>query len=287
MYTPALIPPISMLSLIQGDRYHLALAHLALPNQRDSEFYRRFFRQESELGNFVILDNGAHELGKGLDPIRLADIALDIRASEVVLPDRLFWGEDTVDHSLDAISRLRGVLPSETKYMGVPQGRTLFEWFSCMERLIDLGATSIGISKDYEIWEGGLMFLVALVPAGIEVHLLGFGRQPEKLFTASNEKYRSKIRGTDSAKPIIFAMAGLRYDQDIARWPTYCKRPGNYFDRIFNPRDVQLYKDLVHNIGMYYRHYRPDDGINPEEVVQRLPWDISLYVEDKTVVDPT
>ena len=274
-YPPALIPPISMLPLIKGDPYHLALAHLALNEDYGPE-YQAFFAEESRNGSFVVLDNGAHELGQGLPPHVLSELADEMGASEIVLPDRLFWGDDTAELSQAALDDfMRHYEGNNMGYMGVPHGRTIYEWVKCMKYLIEMGVTSIGISKDYEVWEGGMMFLASLVPDHTPIHLLGFGREPERLW--ADQIFKANLRGSDSGKPIILAMANKVFNR---RWPLYTKRPHNYFDLPFTPEDEGLYNRLKLNITAYYDHYGIRN-VNVEEKLHRLDWSFSTFKNDR------
>jgi len=149
----AVIPPTSLLESygVLGDKYHLCLSHEVLTNVGYAEFYQRRRRE----GDFVILDNSAHEQLEGQSLDQLVRAAKYVGPSEIVLPDRLFFGDDTIERSTEAFERLREEFPT-TRLMGVPQGRTVKEWLVCLDAFLDLGVDTIGISKDYEVWPDGL-----------------------------------------------------------------------------------------------------------------------------------
>lgn len=224
----AVIPPATLLQSygILGDKYHLCLSHEVLTNVGYAEFYQRR-RQE---GDFVILDNSAHEQleGQSLDQLVLA--AQYIGPSEIVLPDRLFFGDDTLERSTEAYERLRTEFPS-TKLMGVPQGRTISEWVTCLEGLLQLGVDTIGISKDYEVWPGGLACRVLDVGErhpSVDIHLLGWGRE---LWQLRNLEESGLVRGVDSAKPIVYALHGVELPDVITpeTAPKYPRRKNDFF----------------------------------------------------------
>lgn len=204
----AVISPIPQLERFatQGDRYHLVLSHLI----SSSPEYRDFYRQRVQAQDFVILDNSAHEFGAGRHLEELIGCARDLSPDEIVLPDRLFFGEDTLESSGAALGRLRRAFDRTFRYMGVPQGRTFQEWRQCLGGLIKIGVNTIGISKDYEVWDGGLQRLVEEVRAHsweVDIHLLGWGRQLWDLKSLTSLSDLALIRGIDSAKPLVYASA--------------------------------------------------------------------------------
>lgn len=240
----AVIPPASLLHTygILGDKYHLCLSHEVLTNHSYAEFYQRR-RQE---GDFVILDNSAHEQleGQSLDQLVLA--AKTIGPSEIVLPDRLFFGDDTIERSTEAYARLRQEFPA-TKLMGVPQGRTISEWVTCLNALLSLGVDTIGISKDYEVWPGGLACRVADVGErhpSVDIHMLGWGRE---LWQLREIEESGLVRGVDSAKPIVYALHGVELPDVISRetTPKYPRRKNDFF---VGPEDGE-YPEEFHRIA--------------------------------------
>jgi len=63
--------------------FHLVLAHLIDVDKEYTTFYRRM----SERGDFIIMDNGAFELGESYEPSKLIELATRVAADAVVLPD--------------------------------------------------------------------------------------------------------------------------------------------------------------------------------------------------------
>lgn len=232
----SIIPPAALIrELAELSDYHLILCH----NVLNSELYADSYRELSDRGDFIILDNSAHENRIGETARQLRRAADIIHPSEVVLPDKLFDGRTTVDLSEEAYLDLRTLyLP----LMGVPQGHSFDEWKWCLGRLIPLVDT-IGISKDFEIWSGGLTRLVETVEETArrdqKIHLLGWGRQ---LGWVQSIQGHDKIRGIDSAKPIVYAY----YSTDLRNFdlsnepPRYPSRPVNYFDLTPSDFDMEL-----------------------------------------------
>lgn len=217
-----------------GESYHLVLSHVVLSNRPYAEFYGSLPRPR-----FIILDNSAHEMLEGQTDIQLANAWAEIGADEIVLPDRLFFGDDTVEMSSSALSVLRH--RTTAQFMAVPQGRTFDEWENCLTRLLELDVETIGISKDYEVWPGGIRGLVERVADArnrvdkkVRVHLLGWGRDALSIRGISDPSFCDGIiRGIDSAKPLVYASAGVTLPSvdEIDRWSTltYPRRPSKFF----------------------------------------------------------
>jgi hypothetical protein len=246
----AIIPPVSLLETYgpAGDAYHLCLSNEVLKYPD----YVNFYRSRSEQGDYVILDNSAHEQLQGQSVTQLLLAARGINPSEIVLPDRLFFGDDTLERSAEAYGILRSEIPT-ANLMGVPQGRTVDEWTSCLYGLKFLGVNTIGISKDYEVWDGGLLGLVhTVLRCGFNpesIHLLGWGRDLWKLTELAH-----LVRGVDSAKPIVYAMGGIQLPEVITskNAPTYPKRRSNYFED-GGPYTEEFHKLVRDNIWSFRR----------------------------------
>ena len=218
----AIITPIPELPSFGG----LTDYHLILANNCTNDTYRQWYINAITQGDFVILDNSAHELGEGTRPETIISI-LDqgLFPSEIVLPDRMFFGEDTVRGSIKAYKYLENKVPADTGFMVVPQGRTLDEYLHCaVNLLVNIPKiTCIGVSKDYEVWPGGLRALIfnilGLLPYlsyGVtnnmpkpSIHCLGWGRDLSQLMGLTDIE---EIRGIDSAKPIVFAQGDIELD---------------------------------------------------------------------------
>ncbi|NJL70837.1 MAG: hypothetical protein HC888_04115 [Candidatus Competibacteraceae bacterium] len=253
-----LISPIPHLESLGGTEFHLILSHVL----NEHSEYLDFYRQRSRNGDFIVLDNSAHELGAGGDIRSLLDQAFTVGASEVVLPDVLFSDRETVRRTTEAI-RILADSPSlsslMTSYgmsvMVVPQAKTVYDWGVCLREL--LLATSqlpegihvtIGVSKDYETWPGGLGNLIDRYvrpryeanfggPSPLSVHLLGWGRE---LYQLSSIVHRFPwIRSTDSAKPFVYAMNGIQLNFSRA-CPKYPGRPYDYFTRTLTSSQQDL-----------------------------------------------
>ena len=152
----ALISPVSYLHLIpQESKFHLLLAHLL-----HSEEYCDFYRKRKEQGDYIIIDNGAFELGVPLLPkdiynlINHSGIVPDV----VVAPD--YPGEQwqkTVKSAYQFSQEFHNYFPKTTKLMVVPQSEKgdWQGWLACYKALsqIDhvefIGMSILGVPKAF------------------------------------------------------------------------------------------------------------------------------------------
>lgn len=126
----------------------MSLSHLILQD----EAYAGYYREQSNKGRYVLLDNSAFELeqqGKGLDPDPVLDAAEITNPSEVIATDVLFKGQETLESTREFIAAMRRRdLIGRYKVMGVVQGRTQDEWLGCLEGLLSIPEINvIGLSK--------------------------------------------------------------------------------------------------------------------------------------------
>lgn len=102
---------------------HLVLAHLVENDDTYAEFYRNL-----DDSHFIIMDNGAFELGESYAPARLRELGEKCGAGVIVLPDYPFCpGGKTIEGSLEVIEEIRG---AGFGTMFVPQSETgeLEDW---------------------------------------------------------------------------------------------------------------------------------------------------------------
>lgn len=266
----ALIPPIPVLGAFGSGGFHLLLTHL-LENKK----YVQHYTNERSHGAYLVLDNSAHEKGEGEDAVSLMASAIKLRAQEVVVPDVLFDSEKTVDkaaytHQVWYEAGHPGMVTLNPALMYVPQGESLDNWLQCLRELLQLhfyvsGKNAIrkdcvvGISKDYETWEGGIVHVIscaipvfshyATLGMDVQVHLLGWGRDLWALRLVRNSF--PWIRSTDSAKPFVYALSNI--ELDVAHpAPTYPTRPKNYFHKTLTidqmmiaQRNIDVFRGLA------------------------------------------
>ena len=248
----ALIPPIGLLDqFCRGREYHLALTHLLQ--------YGRYFKYylEASKTSYVILDNSAHEFQEGQEIKNLLKNAFDIGASEVIFPDKLFDSEKTVENAVASVDYiLEHDFERLPRFGMVPQGLSIPDLLDCANglaknynraRLKDsskFGVPMLGVSKDYEKFDGGLLRVLERVifpvanDMGAEIHLFGWGRQMWA-YKEIADKYGSLIRSIDSAKPFIFGRHQIILDPTIPE-PKYPRRSAGYFFETFSPMEIMV-----------------------------------------------
>lgn len=239
--------PIPSLDLSKSNKIHLLLDHL-LEDQDYLEFYQQLSSQGA--GDYLILDNSAHEHGEGNSGEILLDHGTLINAHELVLPDSLFNCYGTVHLTRGALEYFAEVgleqfLTLSPQLMIVPQGIDWFELEMCYGMLIDsiqdfsirlhTPSITIGLSKDYEVLPGGLAHFLEKVilprrhefPEEPQIHILGWGRDLWALRDVF-DMYGEYLRSVDSAKPVVYSLAGVRLDPSRPP-PEYPKRSTNFF----------------------------------------------------------
>ncbi|MDM7940129.1 MAG: hypothetical protein QUS07_07295 [Methanothrix sp.] len=249
-----LIPPIPELRHVAGMSHYLSLSHLI----QSSPEYAEFYSTESKRGAYVILDNSAHEFQAGQTIEILMKQGAKIQAKEIVLPDRLFSAQSTIlgcQVALDKLLDMPAFRSGEyrPRLMIVAQGESPADLQRCAEKMChDWETYSIeypqifdrppvlGVSKDYEVFPGGLKGLLETIffplqeDLTTEIHLLGWGRKLWDLSGIAYE-YGKRIRSVDSAKPFVYGLNGIRLDPREVP-PPYPKRSPTYFQ-------TQLTKD--------------------------------------------
>jgi hypothetical protein len=240
----ALIPPIPDLFRQPKTGIHLILSHLL-----EDDRYYLFYKTRRAFGDYLILDNSAHELGASQAHSLLLEQAASLRAQEVVLPDVLFDRRGTVERTKRMLKWLQ-TDEGASAYAGawtpalmlVPQGSDRPEWTLCLKGLLqawDLYAPKtarmvIGLSKDYDNWRGGLYQLIEqnILPLRKEkrqfdVHCLGWSNNLWSLAAIARDF--PWVRSTDSAKPFVFAKQRILLEPG-GPCPKYPRRDAQYFE---------------------------------------------------------
>lgn len=242
------IVPVNCLDTIRNKAYYMCLANISAKNTKYAEFYARCAEKH---GSFVLMDNGAAE-GEQLGIEELIREYNKIKPDQVVLPDTLLDGEDTIRKSAEALEVIKecygGLLPFT--FMAVPQGHTLDEWSKCAEELVQWPEVkAIGISKFLVNETGELYIRVEAANVldklikkynryDMEAHLLGCSESPVIIQGIKN-RFRF-VRGCDSAYAYICTQAGVNIFSDT-------KRPEGEIDFVDGPE----LKNLEHNLQSF------------------------------------
>lgn len=207
-----IVPPSHYKDIVHN-HYHMCLAHLVGDGQNE---YTSFYRGLSDAGRYILMDNGAAE-GSQMRPDELIELYKKINPTEIVLPDTLNDGYDTIAKTKLFLDMMADELPY--KFMAVPQGRTVEEWEACAMMLIqDERINSFGVSKFLNIATGNENARYYACDAierllrkynreGFEVHLLGCDEGPG--IVGQIIRRYSFVRGCDTAFCYIAAQAGV------------------------------------------------------------------------------
>lgn len=237
------IVPRDSLYMTSENQYHMCLAQMC----RD-EIYKSFFRKRASEGKFVLLDNGAAEGEEG-DMAHLFDLAAEIGASEVILPDKLMDMETTLEMTERAFSILR-IHNAEEKapfrIMIVPQGMNFNQWKECAAKMVELypDADSFGVPKalvtaaDPYARYYAVEYLTTLLAEKnrrAEIHLLGMN-EPPAVVRDILESF-PMVRGIDSAFAYLCTQALVPISHP------YVERPSGTIDFI-NGKDLGRILDI-------------------------------------------
>jgi len=201
----ALVAPPNALWLLE--KFNLSY-HLVLAQHFEDTEYRTWYQAAARRGDFIIVDNGAAEYGKSMEPLYLSAAAEELGASEIVMPDVLKNAHSTLSATLEAVD----VIPEKNR-MCVPQGESWEAWIYCLEQQVHIGCATIGVAKLYEGYSGGRLYaLEEIRRRGYHlthhVHLLGCYAAPVEEVTQVMNQY-PWVRGIDTAAPIAYAQENL------------------------------------------------------------------------------
>lgn len=207
----ATIVPTAYLHLTKDDDYFMALAHLV---GMDEE-YTEFFRARAEEGKYILMDNSIVE-GEQQSVKELIRRGRLIKATEVILPDTIGNGPETIMKSYESLPELRG----QFRIMIVPQGCNVTEWYNCAATMFRWwGIHSVGISKFIlnAASDARERCIESIQDIGLSwgVHLLGVYRDLREVQELAR-KYPF-IRGVDSSVAYTFTREGEILDLDTPK----------------------------------------------------------------------
>jgi len=205
---------------------------------------------------YIIMDNSLIELGYPLPVADVVQAAELVNASVIVLPDVLGDRIKTLELSAKAaieLNELRATSPyaRRVRMLGVAQGQTLNDVFSCARDLIQsVGAEMISIPRHVTAKVGSRTKLAQMVRQyGVPVHLLGFSENLLDDFTTLGIP---GVIGIDSALPIWYGLQGFELPTTPPVNADYGKRPADYESQteinsvvIKNLRRVERWVNIV------------------------------------------
>ncbi len=274
----ALIPPTPDLGHFHQTGIHLCLAQVAIKSEAYVEYYNE---RVLTFGDYVILDNGAHERRK-FDFLHLLEIGQELGAREIVIPDTPHHLYATYGQFLGTIDSLYNDRTIREKYeecgkprlMFVPQvplhnGDAHENYLQIAGLMVKRAIASrnlqftIGVALMYDFIPGGIYSLMDRIvqmvkDTDIQIHLLGWSRDLTTPIDVAHD-YPS-VRSCDTAKPFVFARHGadmrtIRFGDDLI----YPGRPDDYFETPLNEQEKELaHHNVEFCVGALERGNLPD-----------------------------
>lgn len=234
--------------------FDFVLTHLV----KSSTVYRDFYREQSEKGRYVILDNSVFELGKPISPDELLFAAGEIKATTVIIPDFLKDSKKTLESVNVVIGDKRF---DKYQLAAVPQGDSFDDWISCykvvslMERVsticipFDIHFKVPGcierntLTRSWMERRIGLLKQIkdlGLIVQGKKYHLLGASDCVEFRFA----KKLGFVTSADTSSPVVHGMFGVLY-RDYGLPGEKIKEKIN-FEAVLTKKQI---KDIFKNIS--------------------------------------
>jgi len=215
------IPTHYLETFAEDQDYYFCIA----PQVLEDKDYKSWYKAQSK---YIVLDNGAFELGYSLEPNQLIDLAYELGVSEVILPD--FPGD--LLKTLKYVEKFLKLIPPRTPFifMGVLQGKDYNDVKKCYDEYSKLNLDVIGIparwdkGSDFEN-EQFRLFILKNLPIYQEIHLLGLC---DLSFITEYKKYAHRI---DTSFPIVAAYLNL---------PLPTSKPKQRLDYTWNFNDDQI-----------------------------------------------
>lgn len=206
--------------------YHLVLAHMV----RDDPDYLQFYRDRSDNGDFITLDNSSYELGDDVfSEDELLEFAKAVGAREIMAPETYQDAESTMNKAKAFVDNIKSK-NSDMQVFCTVHGSTYSEYLNVIDTYLELGVDTIGLScrLDQEPksrnrvhvghsreWHSA-MVRVRLVQDTVKmlgsstntnsvVHLLGLNHPCELAFQA---RFNFLVRSNDSSAAFLAGMEG-------------------------------------------------------------------------------
>lgn len=199
---------------------HLVLAHLVDTDQQYANFYKKISEDRQQ---FIIMDNGAFELGGSYDPDKLIALGNKCGADVLVLPDYpLQPAKKTIDAAIERIPQFKA---AGFKTMFVPQSEVgdlegwieSYKWASNNPDIDIIAMSILGIPNalpDIPNQYARVVMTSILKDRGILSkkyhHYLGLNTGPNLEIPALLRL--GALNSCDSSNPVWCAINGIRYN---------------------------------------------------------------------------
>lgn len=220
--------------------HHLLLAHDIIHITKKDIYAEIFKDRDWDPSELVILDNSVIETGNSVDLEMMADAIQIVQPTCVALPDVLLESQATIDSCLLALEKWPIKLGDDTKYIYIPQGKTILEFIHSASDSVLVSDPRIthwgcprNLVKSLSSHSRALAIkmLYELNP-GRKIHMMGFSdRMQDDLACASFPE----VDSIDSAVPLRINMP---IDVNMVPQPR-----GNWWD------EAQLTPVTIHNLN--------------------------------------
>lgn len=205
----AIICPTSMLEWVQKEfdpHFHFVLAQIYL----EDKAYADFFLERRRLGDDMILDQGAAELGASIDDGSIMTVVRKLKPTIVVAPDIIYSSFETIIR----VGNFLKAYADELKLLGVqimvvPQGENNERYLECFSLLnCAVKVDWLGISRFYHDRFDGRARLLALIEDRVKkpCHLLGVGGG---IYDLDEEVGFDFAKSVDTARPVRLGLDGF------------------------------------------------------------------------------
>lgn len=238
--------------------------HYCLPHLLDYKTYYKFYKDASNRGEFIIMDNGLFEDVSHTEE-DLVERINDIKPNIFIVPDAWNDPHTTVKNAKKWIDYYADKLPSTTELMAVVQAKTVSDAMLTYSKFIELGFTHIALNhagvfyKELYKHQNELMSLmmgrikfVDMLPSlhgfskDIHHHLLGATLPNE--FSYYKDKEYEFIKTIDTSNPVIYGLKHGKYPDGVL-----LDKPKEklevYFEQELTHNQIL---DVLHNI----KHFR-------------------------------
>ena len=228
----ALIPPVSLLDTAIGSDHQLALPHMLASNEE----YLNWYRARGDAGDYIILDNGEAEGENRFKTHELIEMAVDIKADEVVAHDVMGDMEATKSATKQFLRDVPNIHGSAGLKIGiVAQGENRSEVIDFVDYFLEhhaLEFDTIHLPR-HLIGSLGPVGRISIAKAlkqtypslfdAYDVHFLGAHYEaPAELLRLAHEM--PEVRSMDTSMPYNYAYAGSGLTGGRH------KRPEGYFE---------------------------------------------------------
>lgn len=210
---------------------HLVLAHLV-----DTDpVYAAFYRHRSDLGDRLIMDNGAFELGESYAPEKLVELGHRCGAHAIVLPDYPFReAQNTIDAAIDLIPQVKA---AGFATFFVPQSEVgdlsdwigAYNWAASNPDIDIIGMSILGVPNalpHIPTQYARVVMSQILDERGVIArkhhHYLGLNAGPNVEIPTLLKMHM--LDTCDSSNPVWTGINGIRYNPTLSDWMGIQKR---------------------------------------------------------------